>query len=81
MKLYKDSGKKSIPRDQSNQNKEIKVADSVLLSLFIRDNGKCDIPHAPYKVGNAIIYINGLTSFIRGFAISNSEIWELLGGF
>ena len=28
----------SIPREQSNQNKEMKTADSVLLSLFIRDN-------------------------------------------
>ena len=23
-----------------------KIADSVLLSLFMRDNGRCDIPHA-----------------------------------
>ena len=26
--------------------KEMKIADPVLLSLFIRDNKKCNIPHA-----------------------------------
>ena len=36
----------SIPREQ--QNKEMKIADSVLLSLFMRDNGKCNISHAHY---------------------------------
>ena len=34
------SGKTSIPREQPNQNKEMKIADSVLLSLFMRDNEK-----------------------------------------
>ena len=32
----KYSGKMSIPREQPNQNKEMKIADSVLLSLFSR---------------------------------------------
>ena len=36
--LCKNSGKKSIPRLQPNQNKEMKIADSVLLSLFMRDH-------------------------------------------
>ena len=26
---------------------EVKIADSVLLSLFMRDSGKCNISHAP----------------------------------
>ena len=30
-----------------NQTKEIKIADSVLLSLFMRDNEKCNNSHAP----------------------------------
>ena len=34
----KKSGKMSIPREQPNQNKETKNADSVLFSLYIRDN-------------------------------------------
>ena len=38
-------GKKSIPREQPNQNKKMKIA--VLLSLFMRDNEKCNISHAP----------------------------------
>ena len=33
--MCKNSGKKSIPREQPNQNKEMKIADSVLLSLFM----------------------------------------------
>ena len=36
-----------IPRDRPNQNKEMKIADSVLLSLFRRDNEKWNISHAP----------------------------------
>ena len=36
----KNSGKKLIPREQPNQNKEMKIADSVLLSQFMRDNEK-----------------------------------------
>ena len=43
---YKDSDKKSIPREQPSQNKKMKIADSVLLSLFMRDNEKCNISHA-----------------------------------
>ena len=43
----KESGKKSIPREQLNQNKEMKIADSVLLSLFIKGNEKCNISHCP----------------------------------
>ena len=31
---YKNSGKKSIPREQPHQNKEMKIGDSVLLSLM-----------------------------------------------
>ena len=30
--------KKSIPKKQPNQNKEIKMADSILFSLFMTDN-------------------------------------------
>ena len=41
----KNSGKKSIPREQPNQNK---IENCRLgLSLFMRDNGKCNIFHAP----------------------------------
>ena len=29
------------------KNKEMKIADSVLLSLFMGDNEKCNISHAP----------------------------------
>ena len=36
----KSSGKKSIAREQPNQNKKNKIADSVLLSMFMRDNEK-----------------------------------------
>ena len=32
----------SITREQLNQNKEMKIADSVLLSLLKRDNEKCN---------------------------------------
>ena len=35
MKKSKNSGKKSILREQRNQNKDMKIADSVLLSLYI----------------------------------------------
>ena len=45
--LLKNSGKKSIPREQPNQNKDIKIADSVLLSLFMRNNEKCNNSHTP----------------------------------
>ena len=37
MQCTKRLVKKSIPREQPNQNKEMKIADSVLLSLFMRD--------------------------------------------
>ena len=37
----------SIPQEQANQKKETKVADSVLLSQFMRDNEKCNISYAP----------------------------------
>ena len=30
----------SIPREQPNQNKEMTIPESVLLSLFMRDNEK-----------------------------------------
>ena len=43
--IIKTSSEKPIPGEQPNQNKEIKSADSVLLSLFMRDNGKCNISH------------------------------------
>ena len=43
--LHKNSGKKSVPREQPNQNKDMKIAISVLLSLFLRDNEKCNISH------------------------------------
>ena len=43
----KISGKKSIPREQPNQNKEIKIATSAISSLFMKDNEKCNISHAP----------------------------------
>ena len=37
-----------IPREQpGNQTKEMKIADSVLLSLSMRDNEKCNISHDP----------------------------------
>ena len=38
----------SIPREQPNQSKEMKIADPVLLSLFMRDNEKCNISHDPW---------------------------------
>ena len=34
--IIKNSGKKSIPRQQPNQNKGMKIEDPVLLSLFMR---------------------------------------------
>ena len=34
---YKNSSKKSIPLEQPNQNKEMKIAHPVLLSLVMRD--------------------------------------------
>ena len=43
--ICENYGKKSIPRDQLYQNKEMKIADTVLWSLFMRDNEKY---HAPY---------------------------------
>ena len=33
-------------REQPNQNKEMKTANLFLLSLFMRDNEKCNISHA-----------------------------------
>ena len=45
-KNKKKSGEKSIPREQPNQNKDMKIADPVLLSLSMRDNEKCNISHA-----------------------------------
>ena len=45
--LSKNSSKKSIPREQKNQNKDMKITDPVLLSLFMRDNEKYNISHAP----------------------------------
>ena len=39
--------KKSIHREQPNQDKKMKTAGSVLLSMFMRDNEKCNISHAP----------------------------------
>ena len=44
---YQNSDKKSIPQEQPNQIKEMKIADPVLLSLFMRYNEKCNIFHAP----------------------------------
>ena len=34
-----------IPREQPNRNKEMKISDSVLLGLFVRDNEKCNTSH------------------------------------
>ena len=34
----------SITRNQPNQNKDMTIADSVLLSLFMSDYEKCNIP-------------------------------------
>ena len=45
--IQKNSGQTSIPGEQPNQNNEMKIADSVLSSLFMRNNGKCKISHAP----------------------------------
>ena len=44
---YKNGGERSIPRGQPNQNKEMKIADSVLLNRFMRDNENCNISQAP----------------------------------
>ena len=44
--ITKSSGKSRIPREQPNQNEEMTIADLVLLSLFIKDNEKCNIAHA-----------------------------------
>ena len=41
--LHKLSVKNRILRKYSIQS--LKTADTVLLSLFMRDNGRCDIPH------------------------------------
>ena len=35
----------SISGKQPNQSTEMKIADSVLLSLFMRDTEKCNISH------------------------------------
>ena len=43
---YKNSGEKSIPREQPNQNKGMEIADPDLLSLVMRDDEKCNISHA-----------------------------------
>ena len=43
----KNSGEKSIPQEQPNQNKKMKIVDSCLLSMFMRDDEKCNISHAP----------------------------------
>ena len=40
-------GKSSIPRELPNQNKDVKIADLVLLSLFMLDNEMCNISYAP----------------------------------
>ena len=45
--LSKNYGKKLIPQEKPNQNKDMKIADSVLVRLFMRDNEKCNISHAP----------------------------------
>ena len=37
---------KNSGKEQQNQHKKVKIADSVLLSLFMRDNCKCNISHA-----------------------------------
>ena len=40
-----------------NSIQKMKIADSVLLNLFMRDNGSCDIPHAAYIApGWALLY-------------------------
>ena len=48
--LSKNSGNKLIPQEQPNQNKEMKIADSVLLNLFMRDNEKCNISDATFGI-------------------------------
>ena len=45
--MVKNSGKKSVPWEQLKQNKEMKIADSDLLSLSMRENEMCNISHAP----------------------------------
>ena len=48
IRIYnKNSGEKSIPREQPNQKERMKITTSVLLSLFMRDNEKCNVSHAP----------------------------------
>ena len=42
----KNTGKSSIPREQPNQNRDMKIADSVLLNLFMIDNEICNISDA-----------------------------------
>ena len=59
----KNSGEKSIPREQPNQNK-----DPVLLSLFMRDNEKFNISHAPTP-------ITGLSGI--QFSILNSQTYTI----
>ena len=56
----KNLGKKSIPipREQPNQNKEIKIADSVLLSLFMRNNKKSATSLTPHSTGLSGIQIS-----------------------
>ena len=51
-----------IPREQSNQNKEMKIAASVLLSLFMRDNETCNISHG--LTGTQFSIINVFESLI-----------------
>ena len=46
-KQHKKSGMKLMSREQPNQNKEMKIADSVLLSVFMRENERCNISHTP----------------------------------
>ena len=47
LKIKKKIWYKSIPREQPNQNTEMKIADLILLSLFMRGDDKCNISHAP----------------------------------
>ena len=43
-----NSGKsRSLENNQTKKNKEIKSVGLVLLSLFMRDNEKCNNSHAP----------------------------------
>ena len=75
----KNSGKKLIPQEQPNQNKGMKIADSVLFSLFMRDNEKCNISHALSGIQCSIL--NVLESLIpknqKKYDITETKLGQL----